>query len=219
MYKSIVFDLDDTLLDTRAQLVPPALKEALNALEEKGLSIPFDEAHHAFEVGYFPWPKLIEAFAETHDHVLPTEDYVDLFVKKFYERDVLEDIFLHSDVVTLLDQLKSANHLLLLLTAGSTKTQTQKIKKLNLQTWFSTMSIADPNKGESKTQKLKQLLEQHQLTPQETLVVGDRYESEIMAAIELGCPSALIERHAPRSPGPDPTHTLASVTDVWDLVQ
>lgn len=79
-----------------------------------------------------------------------------------------------------------------LLTAGSPATQRTKVERLGLAGAFHELIYVDSLHGEHKRTALAAWLQDEGLAPASVLVVGDRPEAEIAAALALGCPAIRI---------------------------
>ena len=130
-FRALIFDLDDTLLDTSRLLVPQAERESCVAMIHAGLNADLESCLKARK-------KLIEQNLRTQifDCVVrefgikglaSAEEVARVGRRAFYEREVESHIYLDPEVIQLLEKLKS-KYDLFLVTAGAPKTQKRKPK-------------------------------------------------------------------------------------------
>lgn len=218
MIRAIVFDLDDTLLDTSACLVPAANRDAARALVDAGL-------HQASEVVLRRrWQALRR---------MPVED-VDEWVcrqfgelrpavaaagrRAFFERGsrmMRGPLRLVPGARATLDRLARV-HALFLVTWGDVATQNTKIRLLRLGTWFSDIVVVDRRLRDDKVRAIEGLLHRHRLDPRDIVVVGDGWAQEIAAGAGLRTRTCWVSRGRPTPRWP-PTRVEAVVRSVRDL--
>ncbi|MDP2671582.1 MAG: HAD family hydrolase [bacterium] len=90
------------------------------------------------------------------------------------------------EVLALLEKLKGKFKLALISRTADPEKRLQQIEELGLNKWFEAVAVTP--KGENKD--LEQFLEKLKLSPEETLVVGDRVDSEIRQGNLLGMQTA-----------------------------
>lgn len=99
------------------------------------------------------------------------------------------------------EQIRSSGLTKFLVTTGFTKLQWSKVKMLGIEKDFAEIHIVDPELStQTKKEVFADILQRHQLTVAEVLVIGDDPESEIKAAIELGIETFLYD---PENKHPD----------------
>ena len=225
-YTFLIFDLDDTLMDTHGQLVGPALKEACQAMIDGGLRAelgPCLQFHtRAFRndprsnvfgamVGHFGVhrgrdPKVVQARGE----------------RAFFCRDVESNIQCFDGATAMLAGL-GRSHSLFLVTSGDPKTQQQKVSLLGLEPYFDALYYVNRKPDQTKLKTIRQLLEGHGLSPSQGLVIGDRLDREIRAANELGIHSCHV-RHGefyhlkPTGPEEIPTYQITHILQLKELL-
>ncbi len=182
--RAIVFDLDDTLFDAFGQCVRPAQREAAAAMRSAGLRAPL-ETVVALREAYAGRRVDVDRLVAEAFPCADLERVVEAGRRAFFERDpgaltpfpftrpVLEALRMRATTV--------------LLTAGSLATQRRKVERLGLAPLFDTLIFVDPAAGEDKHSALAGWLTASGWTPVEVLVVGDRPDAEIAAALALGC--------------------------------
>lgn len=190
----IVFDLDDTLIDTSGSVAPFQMRRCLQKLIEEGFEMADFEAsyqklleinessssskealHRFFLEENFetsscsiqkPIFDLSSIYSELH-RPLPQ----DFLVKKMIDADAI---------------LKWCKEraLLALVTAGNFSFQEEKMKKAGLDSdLFSKIAISE---GRGKGPIYEELLEEFSLLPSDIWVCGDRIEADLKPAKRLG---------------------------------
>lgn len=92
------------------------------------------------------------------------------------------------------EQIRALPFRKFLVTAGFTKMQFSKIRQLGIEKDFEAVYIIDPTVGnETKKSKFADIMEANAFNPNEVLVIGDDYHSEIQAAKELGLDAVLYD--------------------------
>lgn len=188
-FDHLVFDLDDTLLDTYGQLIPPASREACSAMIEAGLATD------------------VQSCLLARDEIARTNGRADLYRnlvarfgvraganedqvassghKAFHERSVERDITLFAGTRDMLRDLRS-RYRLYLVTAGAPGTQQEKIDILKIEDSFDEVHIVNIMRGESKGQAFASILKTHGGEPVRYLSIGNRLDTDIAPAKRLG---------------------------------
>lgn len=186
---AVVFDLDDTLMDTLGQCVRAAQREAAAAMRAAGLAAPLESIlalREAFQGQAVDLDRLV---AET----LGARDVARVAAagrRAFFERDPGR-LVPHPFVPEVLAAVR-ARARCVLLTAGAPRTQRTKIERLGLGAAFDETLFVDSLAGQDKQVALQAWLQRTGLPPERVLVVGDRPRGEIAAARALGCPAMRI---------------------------
>lgn len=223
----IVFDLDDTLMDTFGQLVMPAVRESCAAMIQAGLRARLADAVSARQkmFRYAPsadhFARLIEIFGlqpdSDHDRVHTSGR------RAYFERDVESHIQPFNGVEDLLADL-SRHYALYLVTSGHPQTQCQKVQYLGLETHFEAVFYVNNGRGEQKLGAFEKLLADTGHPPQRTLCVGDRPDREIRDANLLGM-ETVRHRHGeyfylePRDPLEKPDHEIRTLDQLKPLLK
>lgn len=179
----IVFDLDDTLIKTTAEITPFKLELLIESLKEEGFLLShldlldlkrLNQGAEGSEVA------LIEFF-EMYPH---RKGCIGRAINLFKSQEVLpEDAFCSPNVLELIESL-SQDHTLALVTKGKTTFQNKKISSYKLPTSrFSEIIIVE--KG-SKYDAYSQIMKKVGLFSKDCVVVGDRIEADLIPAKRLG---------------------------------
>lgn len=184
-WHALIFDLDDTLFDTSSQLLPAAHIEAAQAMIAAGLQAPLQQVlelrQQCSQLGGDP--SISAQVAMRLGCTSPT--VAEAGERAFFERDP-GLMSLEPDVAALLERLLPAVPMALV-TAGHPPTQLTKIRRLDLERYFADVRLVDRQNGERKREALRHLLVGHAWTASRCVVVGDREDDELAAAMELGC--------------------------------
>ncbi len=218
MIRAIVFDLDDTLIDTTGQLVVPAHQEAAAAMIAAGLEASVQEVAE----------KRVD-FARA----APLEE-VDLRTAAFFgAKDVaavaaaghtayfgrrVRSLSAWSFVPAVLEAL--ADRTLYLVTSGFERTQRKKVELCGLGPSFEAVEVVEV--GGDKGVVMARLLSNFAFA--ECLVVGDRIDREIEAGRRLGTWTARVaagegQFATPQSAWQRPHYTIPSVEALPAVVQ
>ena len=186
--KSIIFDLDDTLLDTSGFLIPIAARESCQAMIDAGLNCDLETCLRTRTelLKTNPRSQVYRELAETIG--VRADTYVNDVAfaghKAFHSRNVEENIRLRDGAIDLLKSLQG-KYRLLLVTAGDPKTQRRKIELLNIAHFFEQIEIVDVL-TQSKQEAFTKLQKEFGGTPFEYMSVGNRVDSDIAPAKRLG---------------------------------
>jgi len=181
----IIFDLDDTLIDTTGSITPVKLEQALSKMVEAGLHVgDFQEALTVL--------KRLDTAADSASQTLL--EFLEIMNdKKFYEIGHAEvygplpqdfPVYPIDQAIDLLLDL-SLEHQLALVSMGNPAQQMLKLKNAGIDsTIFSKICISEDR---DKKPHYKIILEELGFAPAQTLVCGDRVKRDLSPAKELGC--------------------------------
>lgn len=173
----VLFDLDDTLIETSRCLTPLYLRMACDAMGLKGT---FEEltqinekalssriALREFWSRYSDQEEILQAGLEALKTALPADAKIDLVPGA---QEVLDALQVH--------------HTLALVTAGHPQLQLQKMEKAGIQPeQFSKIIVSTHS---SKKLDYQKVLSELNFDPSEAVVCGDRVEFDLKPAKELG---------------------------------
>lgn len=186
-YKAIIFDLDDTLLNTSDYILPQAIKESNEAMVKAGAPSTADQLYklriklHAENPEEPVIPMMVKS--------LGLDDEAAARVTKagldaFYNRDVKEPLVLYNGAQDLLEEL-CQDVKLFLVTAGEKKTQMQKIEGLFLEDFFEKIFVVDPSKSGQKFYAFSEIQDTYDLMSDKILSIGNRISSDLTPAKRL----------------------------------
>lgn len=182
----IIFDLDDTLINTTEKLTPILLKRALKIMIKKGLQVKDKKS---------ACKKLLqidktstgskESLKKFLCFINAKQNFYDIAIKTM--RLPLEDdikIFTLKGAKSVLKYL-SNDHSLALVSLGKEKFQFDKIQKAGIDTSiFSKIVIT---RREDKGLHYKRIIEKLKFSFQETYVCGDKINIDLVPAKKMGC--------------------------------
>jgi len=181
----IIFDLDDTLIDTSSSIVPLKLDEAFTRMLEEGMVVEDEEASR-LELKRLnaASPSAKEALAEFVEINQLSKKFLDIALHEVYE-NFSEDmpVFALKGAIEITKEL-SLDHDLAMVTAGVEKHQKFKIRKSGLEpSCFRKIIVC--SSGEKK-RFYQKLLEESGYHEKDVLVCGDRIAVDLSPAKELG---------------------------------
>jgi FMN phosphatase YigB (HAD superfamily) len=188
-FEHLVFDLDDTLLDTYRQLVPRASRDACRAMIASGLNTDLESCLQACVVRDKNLPRrdlfqtLVDRFGTRSGE--DAQAIAQAGHRAFYNREVETDIALFPGAREMLMELKST-YTLHLVTSGHRPTQSAKIEILQIESFFSSVHLVDPAAGQSKTDAFRKILASTGCEPGFHLSVGNRVDTDVAEARALG---------------------------------
>jgi len=167
----VVFDLDDTLIDTAGVLLPDALRRVAAAT---GLALSD-----------------LDASGKRIDEVLrtagPLTDEQRAAAAAAWYSPSLPDLAPLPGARAMLGALEGRT-LLFLLTRGDPARQQAKIDRCGLAPFFDETIIRPIEQPGSKADDLRGILSRYALAPERLAVVGDDPRDELKHAAALGCP-------------------------------
>ena len=182
----IIFDLDDTLIDTTGSITPGLLQKALHGMVKAGLKVDsFEDALATL--------RRLDLTAESALHTL--QEFMELvdadpsllsIGEQIIYGEIAEDfsVFPLDEAYEVLEQLKE-QHSLALVSIGQQERQMRKMENAGLDsTIFSKIVILQQ---ENKKPAYQKVLEEINAQPAKTVVCGDRIERDLTPAKQLGC--------------------------------
>ena len=189
----LIFDLDDTLIETTTFLTARKLKQALIKMVEAGLSVrdmvKAQEMLLRMNLGATGTRDLLKEFVELYGG---QETHFKLGMEQIEKVDLDQfDIEPDSDVIDLLEELKE-RFLLALVTRGKEKMQREKLRVYGLDDALFCEVVVTPifDKGVHYKRIAKKL----NVNPQEVVVIGDRIDADLADAKRLSMATVHIRR-------------------------
>jgi putative hydrolase of the HAD superfamily len=181
----IIFDLDDTLIDTSGCITPFALERTLHAMIAAGLHV--SDFIESLEQLKRINSTAISSKAALQEFLEICDGHPSLFDigKEKLCGELASDlpVFLLEGASELLSELIE-NHELALVTGGKSSVQMEKLKKAGIDsTLFSNIVVAEDG---NKKIHYKNIAEKGRYMQQEVLVCGDRIPIDLAPAKELG---------------------------------
>lgn len=181
----LIFDLDDTLIDTTGTVTPVRMRKALERVKnQQGFSQDLAKAEFQLLTIWKNAGSVEEAFRLFFSFYAISEKYLDLCLKTVYEEPISEDTPVKPlpGALKLLDEL--SHHKLFIVSKGFVEIQKQKIEKAGLELGRFCKILID-NSGRKKA-FYQEILHAESALLQETLVIGDKMGRDLKPAKELG---------------------------------
>ncbi|NGX34132.1 MAG: Phosphoglycolate phosphatase [Candidatus Anoxychlamydiales bacterium] len=181
----IIFDLDDTLIDTSGSITPIFLKRTIKALIKNGLQIDEREAYKTID--------------KIDKKSISSKETIKSFLYKINASKIFYNIALKAMTDTKISDIKiftlknamdtlrylAKFHKLAIVTAGDEKFQFYKIKKAGIDTSvFSKIVVA---KDADKEPYYKKIIEELNFDIKKSFVCGDRVKIDLLPAKKIGC--------------------------------
>lgn len=188
----IIFDLDDTLIDTSGCITHFKLEDALNAMVCEGLAISnFSEALELLRRLNSTSDSARSALAEFVEILGDDNKFFDIAIKEVYENIPFDlPIFPLEGAIEMLAELGS-QHQLALVTIGKPMLQMDKMKKAGIDSRiFSKIAVTEER---NKKPHYQMIMDELGYSPSEVLVCGDRIPLDLVPARELGLKTVRIQ--------------------------
>ncbi len=192
MIEVVIFDLDDTLIDTSHLVIPMAVKKAFQTLIQTGAKTTLEQLEHDRNVLRKQYshqeifPLLAEKyFAETN---VP-QNLVELAVQRatqcFYEPELYAPFPLLEGAQENLDKLYRKKDMYLV-TSGIPHAQQKKVAACQIEKYFKHCFYVESMRGQDKSYALREIIKRYGYKPSVFLSVGNRLSSEIRESNKLG---------------------------------
>jgi putative hydrolase of the HAD superfamily len=181
----IIFDLDDTLIDTSGCITYYKLEDALHAMVRAGLVLPdFAGALDLLRRLDRSSESARSALSEFTEILGIGKKYFEIGVQEIYEQLPVDmPIFPLEGAVDLLMDL-GQQHQLALVTIGKPTHQMEKLKKAGIDSrLFSKIAVTEES---SKKLHYQTIMDDLGYSPAEVIVCGDRISRDLIPAKELG---------------------------------
>ena len=179
----IIFDLDDTLIDTSRYLTPIVFKNTIKELISNGLQIDEDWAIKTiFQIDKKSISST-ESIKKFLSDILAKKIFFDIAFKAMTSQKNEIKIFTLKNAKSTLRYLSKA-HKLAIVTKGDVKFQFEKIKKAGIDTsLFSKIVVTK----KSKQLEYKRIMKDLGYESLDTFVCGDRVDYDLKPAKKIGC--------------------------------
>ncbi|MGJ7527962.1 MULTISPECIES: HAD family hydrolase [unclassified Variovorax] len=208
----IAFDWDGTLYDS-TQLIVRCIQAAV--IDVGGAKPTENDAAWVIGLG------LAEALARAAPDV-PKEKYPELGARyRYHYLQHQDDLVLFDGVLQMIDALRARGHKLAVATGKSRRGLNEALKSVALRDRFDASRTADETFGKPHPRMLLELMEELDVTPERTLMIGDTTH-DLQLAQNAGCPSVGVSYGAHEPASFDEfkplfvAHTVASL-ETWLL--
>lgn len=198
--KAVIFDLDDTLYDCSGTLVHSnrlrtarVVADAIGCSEKEAYELLLTLDKKKTISG-----DIYEEIARQYS--LPASFLED--IRRTLSNVTISGIKPFKGIISTLKNLKKRGLALFLVTVGRREEQEKKIDVLGLRGMFDEITVLDTTVTGSEAKKagFREILDRHDLSPEEVLCVGDRMDRELKVAKELGIHTIMVKhgRHYQR---------------------
>lgn len=189
----IIFDLDDTLIDTSAYITPPKLEKALVRMVEEGCVLIEPEKALKdllnFNQEQSSSGAALELFAQKYNIDSKTQAIgLEELYDGFPEPSTVRPVF---GALETLEQL-SLEGRLAVVSVGNKEQQLFKLEKAGIPSSFFYKIFILEEKNKKKY--YERLIEELQIEPDQVIVCGDRIKIDLLPAKEIGCYTVHMER-------------------------
>jgi FMN phosphatase YigB (HAD superfamily) len=188
----IIFDLDDTLIDTSGCITHFRLEDALHAMVNQGMAVAdFSEALELLRRLNNTSDSARSAVAEFVEILGADKSFFEIAIKEIYESLPPDmPIFPLDGALDILADLGD-NHQLALVTIGRQALQMEKMKKAGIDSRiFSKIAVTEEK---NKKPHYQMIMDELGYRPTEVLVCGDRVHLDLAPARELGFKTVKIQ--------------------------
>jgi putative hydrolase of the HAD superfamily len=215
----ILFDLDDTLIDTSGCIVPIKLRDGLEKMVQAGLVVPdFQAALSRLYALNQKAASSREALKEFLSEVGFDERLYEVGVHEVY-RNISPTIPVtpFPGVLKTLEKLER-DHTLALVTLGVPSQQMAKVKNAGIDSrFFSKIAVFE---NQSKKVYYQSIATEFKADPSSVIVCGDRVHADLLPARELGFKTVLVRQGRGIHEPLDMTdHVIGAVPEILDLVE
>jgi len=187
----IAFDWDGTLYDS-TRLIVRCIQAAV--IDVGGAKPSENDAAWVIGLG------LAEALARAAPDV-PKEKYAELGARyRYHYLQHQDDLVLFDGVLQMIDALRARGHKLAVATGKSRRGLNEALKSVALRDRFDASRTADETFGKPHPRMLLELMEELEVAPERTLMIGDTTH-DLQLALNAGCASVAVSygAHEPES--------------------
>ncbi|MEG0437630.1 MAG: HAD family hydrolase [Solibacillus sp.] len=189
MIKAVIFDLDGTLLN-RDESMKKFIDYQYERLNKWLAHIPKEKYISRFieldNRGYVWKDKVYQQLTEELEITgITWDDLLQDYIKQFQYHCVP-----FPNLVSMLEELRSNNFILGMITNGFGQFQMDNIRALGIESYFETILVSEwEGLKKPDPQIFKKALNQLHVTPSESIFVGDHPENDVKAAKNVGMKS------------------------------
>ncbi len=219
MIKLIIFDLDDCLIDTWNASFPITIKESIKAMVKKGLKVEsLKKAINRLAEINTQSKNTSEAISKYLEEVgEDPKKYLEFGKRAVYDFNFEKLIKPNKGAIEALEKLISLEIDLALVTTGGEERQMKKME----------ISGIDKNKFKriyavseyDKTEPYKKIMVELGHSPSQTLIVGDRYETDLIPGKNLGAKIAWIPRGRGKINPPEKNEVDYIIEDLYEIIK
>lgn len=215
--KAIIFDMDGTLHNAEF-LTERVVKDTVSVMMEKGMKCNLEEGVEKFMeiINTSPSGDKIQKLAVSFDS--DDEEIIEAGWNCYQNPDVSE-LMIFPDAKEVLGKLREG-HKLILISQGSLESQNKRIDVLGIRDYFDEIHL--PERGKKK-EVFDEVFKSLDLEANKILVVGDRIDSELKIANNLGMKTCRIMKGKykilePRFQDEEPDYTINTLRGLYGIL-
>ena len=217
--KAVIFDLDDTLIDSTNTWISKAYKTALEELEKSGV---IKEDLRVLDDEYQKPKGFSKSLEKIRDRI-PFETH-ERAMDVYYKNADVSVTRMFPDAHYLLSGLRYEGYKLAIATSGDYNQQKKKLDMFHFPDYVDEVYIDDSEGSTGKSKIFTEFAAKYKLSPEEIVVVGDNIGNEIKAGNELGMDTVRIMRGKysklePVDPSQTPKYTIKNLLDLVHLLE
>lgn len=224
--KCVLFDIDDTLYDTSLQMSEARLN-AVKAMIEAGLPANIEMAYRVLE-------DIVKEYGRHYNQQfdrllerlgLKWNPRVIAAGVTAYRETSLVYLKPYSDTVPTLLKLRESGYKLGIVSEGRAVKQWQKLIQLGIQHLFDRVLVSEEVKEDTVTPEMfKLVLKELGASPEETVFVGNRLDTDILCANEAGILSIRMRKgehrvEEPKSPEMAPKYEINKISEIFGVLK
>lgn len=222
-FDALIFDLDDTLLETTRLLTRPSFEYAFTMMRQHGLDVDIDTCFQERKKTVIKYNRdeFLYHLAKKYCFEDDTDACLRIGVEAFQQRSVELDITMNAETRDTLKTL-SAKYPLFLVTAGSRPTQKRKVELLEIGAYFKHCFFIETRRKERKREAFYKIEHTIESVPERLLSIGNRLDLEIAESKELGLKTCHILKGeyshlAPRCSLEIPDYTIREIKEITNI--
>tara|TARA_Y100000310_G_scaffold345226_1_gene462886 strand:+ start:5590 stop:6255 length:666 start_codon:yes stop_codon:yes gene_type:complete len=216
----IIFDLDDTLIDTSGWFVPMKLADGLQVMVANGLKLQdsFEKSLERLEEINRTADDGTDAFKKFLKEIKQPETHLELFKKEYYGPPHVDYYMEPLDgAIETLHKL-AENHDLALTTKGQYQQQLTKLHTAGIEKNLFKKILVTPEYN--KKECYQQLMQEFNLTNKQLVVVGDKAKTDLLPAIELKIPTVhMLWGRAKHNPSDTANYCISKLSELISIVE
>lgn len=222
-FQAIIFDLDDTLLETSKLLTLPAFRSAIQVMRSEGLSLSEEEVFQLRKESLRKYSR--EKFLQYLAHYFVAESKQERCLshglKAFHKTLSNQPLHIPKLTYELLNELSTKYHLYLV-TSGEAENQKKKVEQLEITGFFKHIFFVDISREEKKRESFLTIINKNNYEPTNTLCVGNRLDIEIEEAKSIGLKTCHILQGEFKSLTPQndfqiPDYTIQKIQEIKEI--
>ncbi len=187
----LLFDLDDTLIDTSGSVIGPKLCDAVDAMVKHGLHLDsVEKAKELIQEISRRSPTGKEAITRFLVKVHAPLALLDVGFAEYQQGRKEMTVASLPGAVEALQKLREEGHDLVLISTGEKETQLLKLKKVGINiSWFRKIVVVG---GYEKDEAYRGICKELHYDSSHVLVIGDKFKTDLAPARKLGMKTAYV---------------------------